>query len=159
MLMNEVIGLRTRGFAVICLGDFNAKIGPVPGLEENIPKLNNNTPLFLNFVKSLNLTILNTLPISKGVFSHFVEREGIPYSHSLLDYGLIDPVLAPLVTSFIVDSDARIDCGTDHALLLSSFQFSKGSVNVKTKVSDVLKLQLPSNKDFSVFDSHILAIS
>ena len=106
MLTDEAIILRNRGFGVICLGDFNARVGKIPGLQENEPTLNSNTKLFKSFVRSLNLTILNTLPISKGLFTHFVERDGIPFSESILDYGLSDTPLAPFITSFVIDSDA-----------------------------------------------------
>ena len=66
MMTSEIIALRNRGFAVVALGDFNARVGQIPGLEDNSPTLNSNSPLFKNFINTLNLTILNTLPISKG---------------------------------------------------------------------------------------------
>ena len=125
MMTAEVIALRHRGFAIIALGDFNAKIGQVPGLEDNVPNHNTNTPLFNNFTKSLHLTILNTLPISQGLFTHFIEREGVPYSESVLDYGLADTSLSPHITSFVIDADSRISCGTDHALLIATFKSDK----------------------------------
>ena len=70
------------------IGDFNARVGQIDGLENNSPGLNSNTPLFKNFVRTLNLTILNTLPITEGLFTHFIERKGVPYSESIFDYGL-----------------------------------------------------------------------
>ena len=85
MMTSEVVTLRHRGFAIVALGDFNAKVGQIPGLENNKPDLNTNTPLFNTFTNSLHLTILNTLPISKGLFTHFIERQGVPYSESILD--------------------------------------------------------------------------
>ena len=78
MMTTEIISLRNRGFAIIALGDFNSKVGQIPGLEGNTPNHNANTPLFNIFISSLHLTILNTLPISQGLFTHFVEKDGVP---------------------------------------------------------------------------------
>ena len=152
LLLQEVRVLRDRGFAVLALGDFNARVGQIPGLEHNSASLNANTNLFKTFVQSLNLTILNTLPVSEGLFTHFVERDGVPYSESILDYGLSDPSLVPFISSFAIHSDLRLDCGTDHALLVSRIQFTDKNITVKTAKSDVLQFKLPDNKNFYLFD-------
>ena len=57
MLTNEAVVLRNSGFSVIALGDFNAHVGQIPGLENNHPGLNSNSSLFNTFVRSLDLTI------------------------------------------------------------------------------------------------------
>ena len=46
MLSSEIASLRSRGFVVLALGDFNARIGVVEGLEGNNPNLNNNSEKF-----------------------------------------------------------------------------------------------------------------
>ena len=153
MMTEEAVALRNRGFSVIAMGDFNAKIGRVEGLEDNRPDLNSNTPLFLSFIKTLNLTILNTLPISKGVFTHFVEHTGVPYSESLLDYGLADTSLAPFVSSFVIDANARVECGTDHALLVETIKCDGLKAKISSKFSDILNFKLPINHDYTEFDS------
>ena len=84
MLTAEGAALRERNFAVIGIGDMNARLGQVPGLKANHPGLNENTHLFRSFLRSLNLLVLNTLPISRGLFTHFMEREGVPPSESIL---------------------------------------------------------------------------
>ena len=43
MMTAEVIKLRSLGFLVLCLGDFNARVGVLPGLEDNDPSENANT--------------------------------------------------------------------------------------------------------------------
>ena len=58
MMTSEVVTLRHRGFAIVALGDFNAKVGQIPGLENNKPDLNTNTPLcntFTNSIHGINL--------------------------------------------------------------------------------------------------------
>ena len=151
MMKQEVGVLRTRGFAVIALADFNAKIGKVPGLENNIDTLNSNTPFFKNFVKSLDLTILNTLPISKGLFTHFIEKDGKVISESILDYGLTEPSLTPFVTSFIIDSESRVDCGTDHALLLTTLRFKRSNFTINSKKTDIMSFILPADHNYKNF--------
>ena len=63
MLVSEAGIWRGAGFSLIALGDFNARVGKIPGLENNNSGLNSNTTMFKAFIKSLDLTILNTLPI------------------------------------------------------------------------------------------------
>ena len=138
---------------MIALGDFNAKLGQVNGLEQNRPDTNANTPLFKSFIKTLNLAILNTLPVAKGLFTHFVERTGVPFSQSVLDYGLSDPSLTPHISSFIIDANARIECGTDHALLLATIQCKGSNSTISYKFSDIMNSKLPVNNDYSCFDN------
>ena len=154
MMIHEAAVLRRLGFAIVALGDYNAKVGKIPGMDGNHPNLNSNSHLFSAFVKSLNLTILNTLPISEGLFTHFVEREGLDFSESVLDYGLADPDLSTFITSFIIDSDARVDCGTDHALISTTFEFNGSKIAQRTVKSDIIKFKLPLDKDYSCFDKH-----
>ena len=143
MMTTEIISLRNRGFAIIALGDFNSKVGQIPGLEGNTPNHNANTPLFNIFISSLHLTILNTLPISQGLFIHFVEKDGVPYSESVLDYGLADASITPHITSFVIDADSRISCGTDHALLIATINSCqrKKKVSVDASYSDILNFK------------------
>ena len=153
MMQTEATALRQRGFAVIALGDFNSKVGKIPGLEGNHDGENSNTNLFKTFVKSLNLVILNTLPICEGLFTHFVERDDGPDKESVLDYGLADPDLSPYITSFVIDADSRYSCGTDHALLLVSIDFTT-KIKIDSRFSDVLQFRLPLDKDYSTFNSN-----
>ena len=64
LITAEAVKLRRQGFMVVAMGDFNSKIGVVPGLEGNRPDKNRNEPMFQTFVSEVNLFILNTLPTS-----------------------------------------------------------------------------------------------
>ena len=46
-----------------------------------------------------------------------MSSSGLSGTNSLLDYGLIDNDHVNCVTSFIIDEQARVECGSDHALL------------------------------------------
>ena len=63
---------------VIAMGDFNTRVGQLPGLEGNTPDINQNTPMFMSFVTEVNMVIMNTLPIAKGLFSRFMNNSGLP---------------------------------------------------------------------------------
>ena len=125
LLTQEATRLRQQGFTILAMGDFNSRVGVIAGLENNTPDHNQNTPLFFNFLNEVNLLIINTLPISKGLFTRFIDSSGRPGTRSLLDYGLIDHDKANTVTSFVIDSAARVECGSDHALLICTLVFAE----------------------------------
>ena len=123
LVTQETIKLRKEGFIVLSLGDYNSKVGTHPVLENNTPDTNSNTPMFMNFVRETNLLIINTLPVAKGLFTRFMNNSGQPGSRSLLDYGLIDNEHSKNITSFVIDKEARYNCGSDHALLETTLEF------------------------------------
>ena len=57
LITAETIKLRRQGFTVLALGDFNTRVGQIPGLEANHPSVNRNTPMFLDFIKQANLCL------------------------------------------------------------------------------------------------------
>ena len=66
LITQEAIKLKEQGFLLLAMGDFNSRVGQIPGLENNTPDTNRNTPMFINFLDQINFVIINTLPISKG---------------------------------------------------------------------------------------------
>ena len=53
MMTEEICVLRSRGFGIVALGDFNVKVGKIPGLEKNHPQLNRNTPVSQHLLRIL----------------------------------------------------------------------------------------------------------
>ena len=51
-----------------------------------------------------------------------MEREGLDPSEAILDYGLIHCDHSDIITSFVIDDQARYLIGTDHALLIADIQ-------------------------------------
>ena len=154
LLTQESMKLKRQGFIVISLGDFNSRIGIQQGLEFNTPDTNRNAPMFLNFVSEVNLMIMNTLPISKGTFTRFMDSSGNPGSQSLLDYGLIDAEFSHTVTSFVIDYDARVECGSDHALLECEIVFDHFP-HIAWAYQDAIHYNLKEHTDFTEFKSLI----
>ena len=157
LVTQEALLLRKQGFCCLAMGDFNTRLGEIPGLEGNKPDCNKNAPMFLSFVAQVNLTIINTLPISKGLFTRFMDSR--PGSESLLDYGLIDNDHVGTVSSFVIDEQARFSCGSDHALLECSI-LVKDTPRVHWSYSKPVHYNIGANTDYSGYrESLDVAIS
>ena len=152
LITQEAIKLRRQGFVVLAMGDFNSRVGVIPGLEGNTPDTNRNTPMFMNFVNEVNLVIINTLPISKGLFTRFMDDSGKPGTRSLLDYGLIDNDHSNTVTSFVIDEHSRFDAGSDHAVLECVVSFGACS---KVTWSFHEAVQYDIKEDYSGYHSNL----
>ena len=150
MMNQEIIQLRQQGFMVISIGDYNAHIGKVPGLEGNHSDVNNNGRMFMNFITQSNLVILNTLPIAKGLFTRFMCNRGRVVGESILDYGLVDADHVDYVSSFVIDSDARYECGSDHALLTVNVAFQH-TPTIDWKYNDAVRFNLSEKTDYGPF--------
>ena len=135
------------------MGDYNTRIGKVPGLEENTPDVNRNFPMFMGFITEVNLFILNTLPLSKGLFTRFMTGKD-QSSKSLLDYGLADGDNVHRVTSFIIDEDARYECGSDHALLECDIVLGP-TPHLVWNVQEVVQYDIHDNTDFTDYQTHL----
>ena len=146
----EAISLKRQGFVVIAMGDFNTRVGQLPGLEGNTPDTNHNTPMFMSFLTEVNMIIMNTLPIAKGLFTQFMNNSGLPGTRSVLDYGLVDGDNTSTVTSFIIDENARFDCGSDHALLECYLEFGSRP-KITWSYQEALQFKIHENTDFTEF--------
>ena len=149
MLTKEVIYLRQKGFIVLAMGDFNTHVGEIPGLEGNHPDVNRNYSMFTNFLSDSNLVIINTLDLCDGLFTRFKRQQ-----KSLLDYGLIDGDHVQKVNSFKVDTDARFDCMTDHALLECEIEFRTSPKAFKTG-KDVFQYNFHDGSNFSGYKTFL----
>ena len=154
LLTMEAISLRRQGFMVIAMGDFNSRVGQIHGLEENHPDTNRNEPMFLGFVSEVNMFIMNTLPMAKGLFTRFMDGNVRPGSSSLLDYGLIDSDHVGNVTSFIIDEQARFDAGSDHALLECEIILSS-TPHINWSLQNVMNYNYNNNSDFKEYRENL----
>ena len=102
------------------------------------------------FLAEVNMVIVNSLPISKGLFTRFMDNSGHHGTKSLLDYGLIDGDHVNTITSFTNDEEVRFDCRSDHALLECNLEF--GAVpKVKWSYQDVFQFNITDDTDFTEY--------
>ena len=141
----EAMVLRRKGFCCLAMGDFNTRVGELPGLEGNTTDTNDNYPAFVSFISQVNMTIINTLPQSRGLFTRFMNG-----SRSLLDYGLIDSDHVNTVTSFVIDEDARYEAGSDHALLECILELDDRP-KVSWSYSEAIHYNLNSSTDYTKY--------
>ena len=92
---------------------------------------------------------MNTLPVAKGLFTRFMGG-----SASVFDYGLIDSDHVNTVTSFVIDEDARYDCGSDHALLLAQMKFGR-SKWVEWSFKETVRFNFNSTTNFKAYQNEI----
>ena len=111
-------------------------------MEGNTPDTNQNTPMFINFTKAVNLTIINTLPITKGLFTRFMDNSGRAGTQAVLDYGLIN------------EEQARFDSGSDHALLECIIEFGS-SAKIKWSFQEMIQYHLHDNSDYKEYQANL----
>ena len=126
-------------------------------MEMNTCDTNNNYPMFTNFINQTNLVIINSLPVTKGLFTRFKDSSGQPGSQSVLDYGLRDSESVHTVNSFVIDPDARFDFCSDHALLEATLSFGR-KISVHWQVSEALQFKFTSKSNFSNFQSKLSSL-
>ena len=104
-LEQEACRARTEGKGFILQGDLNAWLGPeiLPG---DIRKQNANGKLFAQFVTNNKLTIVNSLPICKGLITRSRIRQG-ELVQSTLDFYVVCQHVLPYVSELIIDSERK----------------------------------------------------
>ena len=74
----------------------------------------------------------------------------MPGTRSLLDYGIVDWDNTNTVTSFIIDENARFDCGSDRALLECDMQFGPRR-KITWSYQEALQYKIHNNTDFTEY--------
>ena len=137
LLARERRELTELGYKCIVMGDCNAKVGHLGVLGErgNDGRINGNGRLLKNFATDNHMVILNSRPMSKGLFTRRAVREGKAIE-TVLDYGLVDKADEGMVTSFIIDEDNRYAINSDHSTIFLSLKMEGPIQKVKWKVVD-----------------------
>ena len=96
---------KNEGNGFILQGDLNSWLGPdiLPG---DTKQQNQNGKLFVNFVKSNKLTIVNTLSICKGMKTWTRMRQGVQLS-STIDFFVVCERVLPYLQEMIIDTDNK----------------------------------------------------
>ena len=137
LLARERRELTELGYKCIVMGDCNAKVGHLGVLGErgNDGRINGNGRLLKNFATDNHMVILNSRPMSKGLFTRRAVREGKAIE-TVLDYGLVNKEDEGMVTSFIIDEDNRYVINSDHSTIFLSLKMEGPIQKVKWKVVD-----------------------
>ena len=104
-LAEEASRAKQDGMGFILQGDLNSWLGPeiIPGY---IRKQNRNGKLFAQFVENNKLTIVNTLPICKGLITRSRLRQG-QLVQSTIDLYVVCQRDLPYISEMIIDDDKK----------------------------------------------------
>ena len=109
----EIRALRSLGYSITLLGDFNARVSPSRNFSfTSYPHPpNNNGDLLMDFVQRTELFCMNPLSwrgIREEVFT-FHRDLGSHYATSLIDYGLAEESALELTLSFSVKASSKLN--------------------------------------------------
>ena len=104
-LEEEAVRARGEGKGFLLQGDLNCWLGPeiLPG---DIRKQNNNGRLFAQFVEKNNLTIVNSLPLCKGLITRSRIQQG-QLIQSTIDFYVVCQRVLPFLSEMLIDIDKK----------------------------------------------------
>ena len=118
VLQQEILSLRSQGFRILLVGDFNAHIGNVAGvgIVGNNADINKNGERLLEFLMNHDLTHINGMlkpdgitRICSGLWSR---QRGT--SRSIIDFAVLSSEHLNSVLSMFVDENGIYGGGSDH---------------------------------------------
>ena len=116
VLQREAFSLRSQGYRVIFLGDFNGHVGCVPGqgVPGNKADINANGRRFLDFLSITDSTHINgNRRLTTGLWTR--QRGG---HSSVIDYAVISREHINTAISLFIDDGGDLGGGSDHNWLL-----------------------------------------
>ena len=124
VIQQEAFALRSKGFRVVYLGDFNGHVGNKPGegIIGNAPGVNPNGRRLLNFLSVTDSVHINgycrvpgdwSTRLSTGLWTR--QRGG---HTSIIDYGIISKEHVTSVISLTIDDRGLLGGGSDHNWLI-----------------------------------------
>ena len=120
VLLMEAASLRSQGYRVVFMGDFNSRVGSAPGqgIVGNTPDITKNGERFIAFLNGGNFTHINgQSDLTTGLWTR--QRAN---SRSVLDYAIISNEHLHTVKSLIIDDHGIFGGGSDHNFLFLSLK-------------------------------------
>ena len=162
VLSEEVLQLRSQGYRIIMLGDFNSHVGSVleqGGIPGNRPQtVNKNGEMFLGFLSENNLCHLNgavkvhhdwSTRICQGMWT----RHAKDYSNStILDYIVVSTEHFGSVKGMEVDEGAVFGGASDHNMIFARLTDQFVSVRTRPRMQKI-SWSVDENTNFSKFRS------
>ena len=112
-IIKEGKELKSLGYYLLIIGDFNGHIGEN---DDGIPgggKVNENGQLIINLVNGMDLVIGNKLRQCKGKWTWSKGTQ-----QSIIDYALLDNEVATRLLSMNIDDISNNSIGSDHNLMI-----------------------------------------
>jgi len=107
ILEEDVLALKTAGWRVVVVGDFNGHVGKI--VKGNWEEVNANGKKLLKFSEEMDLTIVNTTNKCTGVWTWMRGEQ-----RSVIDFILADEDILRGIESMVVDDEGRWEVGSDH---------------------------------------------
>ena len=157
VISSEISTLRSEGFRVILLGDFNAHVGNEQGvgIAGNHPDINRNGRRFLNLLSTTNCAHINGLAnVTTGLWTR--QQGGVS---SVLDYGVVAREHLESVQSLYIDDQGNYGGGSDHnwVFLDMTDNFVK-KVRVSNFATKKQSWKISEYQDWSGFASTVSAL-
>ena len=163
VLQQEVLFLRSQGYRIQMLGDFNAHVGchPNQGISGNNPDVNRNGERFLSFLLAFDLTHVNgALRHTDGVPSKvcdglWTRQRGA--SRSVVDYAVMSSEHMDSVVSMTVDEAGVLGGGSDHnwiEIILVDKIVNLVKVDTRPKKKNVWNIK--DEQDWSAFQDAVV---
>ena len=158
VLQQEVLSLRSQGYRIQILGDFNSHIGnsAAQGIFGNNTDVNKNGERFLSFLMSTDLSHVNGALRRRGDISSkictglWTRQRGT--SRSIIDYAAVSSEHMNAVLSMTVDELGRYGGGSDHnwiELILIDEIVQLVRVDTRPKKKDTWNIK--DDQDWSAF--------
>ena len=157
VLKSEIVKLRTDGFRVVMLGDFNGHVGcdPTVGIVGNHAGVNRNGRRFLDFLAEAHCVHINGCPnLTRGLWTR--QRGTVS---TILDYCVVGMEHLSSILSMSIDDHGHFGGGSDHNWV---FLDMIDSFVRKLRISNLPKRKLPWNitptQDWSSFEATVDAM-
>ena len=128
MLQEDMAQLKSEGFGILMMGDFNSHVGPYSEsnpmgiLGDTCPR-NGNGTLFVEFLERNDMVIANKFDVCQGTFTR-VEAGRC----SVLDFGIIEEHKSHLIASLVIDEEQKVGQGSDHSFMEMVLRLDNGVI-------------------------------
>ena len=154
LLQKDMIELKEDGYVIMLLGDFNGHLGersrenPNGIVGDTCPR-NQNGSLFLEFIESMNMEIMNNMDLCQGTHTR-VEGGRC----SVVDFGIVESSYCHVIESFIIDEEGAMAQGSDHALLQMCFK-QRGLRLGRGRATHKMRFNINDRTDFTIFKNEV----
>jgi len=118
-ITNHITDLSQKEYEILLVGDFNAHVGDegMYGIQGNMPLVNENGDLLIQFCRSLDLQMHNSHPQTVGLWtwqrSRLADAKG---QHTIIDY-ILTKSGSILVQNMVIDDENVRTIGSDHNVI------------------------------------------